>query len=433
MSADQTQVINHYEILGVPSHASLAEIEAAYRRGLDRLRATLGSGNPLPASFLDDLRLAYRTLSDAASRNDYDRGLALFRPALATAAPATVVDQPPGVAEFRFAGNGGEYFRIWIVNLLLSILTLGIYSAWAKVRREQYFHRNTLLAGGGFDYHADPRAILRGRAIAVTMLAALNAAESFSTPLHVILLVVTAAVMPWLMMRSFHFRAANTSYRGLRFRHRGTFRQALAAFVGHGLLALVTLGLWTPLWMRAIKRFQLDPLSYGHADFSCDPDKKGFYGTYFLAGLVMTAAMVAMGALVAMAIGGQGGKPDPGLMTMLSILPIAVMSIAFLIVRPFMQVRLGNLVWNATAIDGCRLRSTQSLKSFLPLYAGNLALIVLTLGLYWPWAKVREADYRARHMALAAADLDGFAGAAGPAANAVGEEVSDAFDLDIAI
>lgn len=36
--------------------------------------------------------------------------------------------------DFEFRGRGGEYFRIWIVNLALSLLTLGIYSAWAKVR-----------------------------------------------------------------------------------------------------------------------------------------------------------------------------------------------------------------------------------------------------------------------------------------------------------
>lgn len=38
---------------------------------------------------------------------------------------------------FRFAGSGSEYFKIWITNLLRSILTLGIYSAWAKVRRNR--------------------------------------------------------------------------------------------------------------------------------------------------------------------------------------------------------------------------------------------------------------------------------------------------------
>ena len=51
----------------------------------------------------------------------------------------------------EFRGSGREYFRIWIVNLLLSILTLGIYSAWAKVRKKKYFYRNTLLDDHNFD------------------------------------------------------------------------------------------------------------------------------------------------------------------------------------------------------------------------------------------------------------------------------------------
>lgn len=67
---------------------------------------------------------------------------------------------------FSFTGSGSEYFRIWIVNLLLTIVTFGIYSAWAKVRRTQYFYNNTHVAGSSFDYHGKPLSILKGRAIA---------------------------------------------------------------------------------------------------------------------------------------------------------------------------------------------------------------------------------------------------------------------------
>ena len=62
---------------------------------------------------------------------------------------------------FTFTGSGSEYFRIWIVNLILSVVTLGIYSAWAKVRRLEYFYRNTRVAGASFDYHGRPLAILK--------------------------------------------------------------------------------------------------------------------------------------------------------------------------------------------------------------------------------------------------------------------------------
>ena len=71
---------------------------------------------------------------------------------------------------FKFHGDGGEFFRIWIVNIVLTILTLGIYSAWAKVRTKRYFYGNTELAGDRFDYLGDPLAILRGRIIAIVLL-----------------------------------------------------------------------------------------------------------------------------------------------------------------------------------------------------------------------------------------------------------------------
>ena len=60
---------------------------------------------------------------------------------------------------FEFWGSGGEYFRIWIVNVALTLATLGIYSPWAKVRNNRYIYGNTTVADGHFDYHADPLVI----------------------------------------------------------------------------------------------------------------------------------------------------------------------------------------------------------------------------------------------------------------------------------
>ena len=45
--------------------------------------------------------------------------------------------------QIKFHGDGGNYFAIWLVNIFLSVITLGIYSAWAKVRTYRYFYGNT--------------------------------------------------------------------------------------------------------------------------------------------------------------------------------------------------------------------------------------------------------------------------------------------------
>ena len=47
----------------------------------------------------------------------------------ATAAPVARDPQP-----VTFHGIGSEYFRMWIVNFFLSVITLGVYSGWAKRR-----------------------------------------------------------------------------------------------------------------------------------------------------------------------------------------------------------------------------------------------------------------------------------------------------------
>jgi uncharacterized membrane protein YjgN (DUF898 family) len=73
-------------------------------------------------------------------------------------------------APLAFTGSGAEYFRLWITNLLLTVVTFGIYSAWAKVRRTQYFARNTQLAGASFDFRGNPWVMLRGRLLALVLL-----------------------------------------------------------------------------------------------------------------------------------------------------------------------------------------------------------------------------------------------------------------------
>jgi uncharacterized membrane protein YjgN (DUF898 family) len=116
---------------------------------------------------------------------------------------------PPQPADTReeitFSASGGEYFRIWIVNLLLTIVTLGIYSAWAKVRRNQYFYSSTRLAGSSFEYHGQPMAILKGRLIALVLVGAYNIAFRISPGAGLAMFAVMMAAMPWLLWRSLQF------------------------------------------------------------------------------------------------------------------------------------------------------------------------------------------------------------------------------------
>jgi uncharacterized membrane protein YjgN (DUF898 family) len=340
---------------------------------------------------------------------------------------------------FEFTGKGGEYFRIWIVNLALTLLTFGIYSAWAKVRRLQYFHRNTSLLGASFDYHASPIAILKGRLIAVGLLLAYQAAASLSPVLGALVFVVLVSALPWLLQRSLCFKLANSSYRGLRFRFAGSMADAYRAFLLWPALGYVTLGALFPMAHQRIKAYQHANSFYANARFGFDADVKSFYGVYLrLLGLVlaplMMFALVAGVLDIAAAVGDADGDPGETMRTIVKLVLalVAFYLLVFLLVAPWFLARMQNLVWNHTALGPHAFRSEARARDMLVIYLTNFIAIVATLGLFKPFADVRVARYRLTRMAVhTQGNLDDLFAQDARAVNAMGQETADVFDVDI--
>ena len=349
-------------------------------------------------------------------------------------------DAPPPQAPepFGFTGRGGEYFGIWITNLLLTIVTFGIYSAWAKVRRLRYFYQHTRLAGAGFDYHGDPVAILKGRLIGLGLVLAYNFSGQISWKLFALTLLLLLVVMPWLLRQSFRFRLAYSSYRGLRFRFHGSTADAYRVFLGNGLLMFVTLYLAGPLFHQRLKQYQHGQASYGQAPFSFHAGVGAFYRAY---GSIMALVLLLLVALIAGSVGmgqampkGANGAPDPMAVMAMTGTILLVLFGGMLMIQPLWDSRLQNLIWNHTRLGEHRFRSSLSARRLFTLYLGNLVLVLLTLGLFMPWAAVRVARYRASTLEmLPAAPLDEFLASQEAAVTATGEEAAELFDIDIGL
>jgi uncharacterized membrane protein YjgN (DUF898 family) len=318
---------------------------------------------------------------------------------------------------FEFTGNGWEYFNIWIVNLLLSVLTLGIYSAWAKVRRMQYFYRNTRLADAGFEYHGKPLAILKGRLIAFGLLLVYSVSGKLNPLLGLVVALLVAAVMPWLLVRSLRFKLHNSSYRGLRFAFAGSDKEAYTVFLLFPFLTMLTLYLLAPFTHQRIKQYQHRNSLFGDTRFSFTASESSFYGIYFRA-LGILLGIVLAGILVAVR-----------LPFMLFLLPIA-----FLFIGAYIAVSLPNLIWNSTGLGEHTFYSRLEVRPYLWISFTNLLGIVCTLGLFVPFATVRMMRYKLEHMGMVAqGDLDDFVAGQGQQASALGEETAEMFDVDISL
>ncbi len=331
---------------------------------------------------------------------------------------------------FEFTGNAKEYFQIWIVNTLLTIVTLGIYSAWAKVRSNQYFYRNTLVDGASFDYLADPLKVLKGRLIAAAALGLLVGSQRYSLPLYVGVVGVFVLATPWVLVQSLAFNARNSAYRNIRLAFTGRTGEAFGLYLGMLLLYVVSCGLAYPYVQWRMTSFVVTRHLFGDMRLWWSSKASHYYRVYLVAFALTIPAYVALMIVVMGAVkDGDGPAALQGVM-----LPVmAGFYVYLLIPAAFVRAQSANLLYGGMHINEHELSCEQSGFELFKLYIVNLFAVVLSLGLLIPWAKIRLAKYRASCLTLHAVGDFRAETLLNDDASALGEGLSDLGDFDIGI
>ena len=364
-----------------------------------------------------------------------------------------------------FRGNASEYFRIWIINLVLSIVTLGIYSAWATVRNRRYFYGNTDLDGQRFDFHGEPLAILKGRILAVVVLLAYVFGTEFHWMITLGALAVMAISFPWVLVRALRFRFANTSHRGLRFGFRGSAAEAyrllgpilrlahwLLGFTSGlwrmltwriqrpsqnwplllssgGLLFVVNLSLLPVLWFR-IRNFSMNNSCFGRHGFQAAIRLGVFWKAMAIAfglGILATIAVAMVGVFLSL----MASSIDEGGHQIYIILVTLYSTAVFAYLAPFAAwyCMVNNHVFSNTRLEKLYFNMQLDGVLYWWIMVSNAFAAVLTLGMAIPWAKVRMFRYKLSCLTVSGS-LDGFLAALEQDPGAFGDELGQAFDLD---
>ena len=277
-------------------------------------------------------------------------------------------------SDLVFSGKGGEFFGIWIVNILLSICTLGVYSAWAKVRTTNYFYGNTKLGGSPFVYTANPISILKGRLIAFLLLLSYSLLSQYSPELSIGLIILIALLLPVVIVRALKFRFQNTEFRGLSFNFKGKVSEAYKIFLGGYILAMISLGILFPWWEKRRKEFMLkiyDSVSQNFLQSLCFFTDRSNDHCVFIFWIV---SFIFFGATF-------------GPVIVFLIYPIVG------ILGAYWFSKITNHIFENTQLDGVRFKSELDTFELLRLWIVNILLLVFTFGLATPWVMVRNARY----------------------------------------
>jgi len=372
---------------------------------------------------------------------------------------------------FVFSGSGGEFFKIWIVNVLLGIVTLGIYSAWAKVRTLRYFYGNTSLDGNTFEYLASPIKILIGRLIVFAFFLVYSVVHFFYPLISLLFILLILLLMPWVIRQSLRFRYHYTVWRGVRFAFAGGLWDAAKAFIlwplvpfvgaaiiwglsNYGaiilfhssiamvvltsvlgsLLLLIYLLFTVPIPWHRQTHYLVDNSRFGAASFENRSTSRDFFRMFaILLGIIIGLGLV-MSVVVAILVFamGQGLSAKGPASILLTVLFMVVYLIIVSVLFAWYKVRMTNLRLGKTTIGPHRLVSSYATGSYLALFITNTLATIFTLGLFYPFAKVRTARYAAEHTAIMInGDLDGFVAERQAEVSALGSEAGDFLDIDL--
>jgi len=365
---------------------------------------------------------------------------------------------------FEFKGDAKEYFKIWIVNIALTILTLGVYSAWAKVRTNRYLYASTYLNNSNFEYNANPKRILIGRVIVVAFYGLFYL---FSDILGLYKIAIGIAIifllmLPWLIRQAIRFRLKSTTYRNISFSYKGkTWSFYKLVFLGIFLFAIYVVAsyflnkifgsgfgsfssslifsfLIIPILYREYKYLVLNNSYYGTAKFSFDATKKETVYTFFAIALITFIFVLIFGVSVWLVsllfkhalysvVDGDIAK------IVISFALALVFSFAIGFYKGVADGYFSNFTRNNTKLAEAKFKGEIEPISLGLISATNSVAILISLGLLFPWAKVRYLKYKFEHTLFACANYDKFVADQKDDISTVGEEAMDFFDIDIGI
>lgn len=321
-----------------------------------------------------------------------------------------------------FQGKGREYFGIWAVNTMLIMLTLTLYWPFARARRMAYFQGNTFVGEDPLGFHGDPWKMFRGYLLMVGFGVVNWVVSTFFHEWAWIMIFAFSLFWPALWRASLQFRLRNTSWRGVRFNFEGSLKQAYVVMLPFFVPAMV-LSLVSPqvdseghLAPGALSRFgvgvgatvllslivlpycfsRLKTYQHGNYRFAQETTRlKVGAGAFYK---LISQSTLILGLILCVSFGGwylsiRGFKLSSIYLSSAFFFFVSYFVLPA-VVGGFYSARLQNVLWRNTESAHIRFQSQLRAFSLIKLNLVNIFLVMITLGFYWPYARIAAAKLR---------------------------------------
>ncbi len=317
-----------------------------------------------------------------------------------------------------FWGRGRTLFGIFIVNTLYTLLTLGIYSFWGRVRIRQFLSNQTSFAKIRFSYHGTGQELIKGWSKAFVifgipyMFFSLVPIIWDHIPIWIPNLIISVMVLcfiPVAVVGSHRYRLSRTAFGAIRFSFRGRVKDYMKIWFTGSFLTFMTAGLYYPFFENARRDFLVTHSFLGNRHFS-------YYGTgTALLGIYGRALGVIIGTFLVTVIGLAEISGIPLTLEFHTHMAdwlhdeanqawqagvILGMAISLLWSWWYLQLSKQRYFWNQSTFQDASFQFSASTWNLVELRLTNFLLLILTFGLAWPWVHIRNLHFLYYYLGL---------------------------------
>ena len=324
-------------------------------------------------------------------------------------------DDIAATSAFGFDGNWQDFAKIALPNLLLTIVTLGIYRFWATTRERKYLWSHSRFVDERLEWTGTGLELFIGFCLALVLFVlpltligfaqtALNmrgyqgAAIALTLVVFLGILYLTGVAR----FRALRYRLSRTRWRGIR---GGSDDQGLGygwSYAWKTIVGQIALGLLVPWSMTSLWNERWGKMSFGPHRFSAHADFSDVFARYLLFYLAPVLLFVAM-AIAAITGGGIGAGigGDTGLNIGVGagiVIALFIWFFALGLIAAAFYAKFYREVVSATEWKDLRFGFEASTMDWVKLYIGDFFLVVLTLGIGYVFLSYRHWKFFITHM-----------------------------------
>lgn len=294
-----------------------------------------------------------------------------------------------------FDGQGGELFGIMFVNFIFTVLTLGVYHFWAKVKVRKYLWARATILGSPLEYTGTGVELFQSFLIVFVFLALFYVVIHFAPGISPFMLPFLFWIIHFAMYRSIRFRLTRTRWRGIYANLAGSASSFANNVFFLSLANVICLGLLTPYIHARLARLVVNDVYWGSLRFSFSGNAAALYKSFFIG---MGVTVVAVFLFFICNLGTLGflyasflDRDMQGVSFSATVLAFGVLLTVLAIFVGFFYYSAAKIRWffDNLFLPGAQFSSGLPLSLYISLYLTNILIIVLTLGLGYAWVVVR--------------------------------------------